>query len=307
MLSENGVEFSTILLRIKTLNTEGIIVGCGYLGRRVAGRLAARGSRFRGVVRSAASARVLAAQGMEHQLLDLDHLPLPEIQLQGVDLFYFAPPPRAGHRDQRVRNLVEAFATRGRPRRVVYLSTTGVYGDCRGAWVNERQSVNPVVDRARRRWDAEQCFRAWRDGTGGELVILRVAGIYGPGRLPLDRLRKGLPMVREQEAPFSNRIHIDDLVEVCVAAMERGRDGETYNVSDGHPSTMTDYFNRIADLARLPRPAQITLAEGDAQLSAGMMSYMRESRRLDNGKMLRELGVSLRYPGLESGLPACFE
>jgi len=286
---------------------EGIIVGCGYLGRRVAERLGLQGNKFRGVVRSVASARVLATQGIEHQLMDLDHPPLPEIQLQGVDLFYFAPPPRAGYRDQRVRNLVEAFATRGNPRRVVYLSTTGVYGNCRGAWVDESQPVNPVVDRARRRWDAEQCLRAWHDADGGELIVLRVAGIYGPGKLPLDRLRKGLPMVREQEAPFSNRIHIDDLVEVCVAAMEQGRDGETYNVSDGHPSTMTDYFNRIADLVRLTRPDQIALAEGDAQLSAGMMSYMRESRRLDNGKMLRELGVSLRYPGLESGLPTCFE
>ena len=113
-------------------------------------------------------------------------------------------------------------------------------------------------------------------------------------------------MVRSEEAPFTNRIHIDDLVQASIAAMERGSDGEVYNISDGQPGTMTEYFNRIAYLAGLPRPPQISLAEGDDQLSSGMMSYMRESRRLDNRKMVQELGVKLRYPDLESGLGSCF-
>jgi nucleoside-diphosphate-sugar epimerase len=155
--------------------------------------------------------------------------------------------------------------------------------------------------------DGESRLREWRERSGGELVILRVAGIYGPGKLPLERLRQGLPLIRESEAPFSNRIHVADLVRVCVAAMERGGDGEIYNVSDGHPTTMTDYFNRLADTVGLPRPPLISLAEGEQQLSAGMMSYMRESRRLDNRKMLRELGVKLQYPTLAQGLPVCLD
>jgi nucleoside-diphosphate-sugar epimerase len=173
--------------------------------------------------------------------------------------------------------------------------------------VAEDRPVRPLAARAKRRWDGEQVLRKWRDDSGGELVILRVAGIYGRGRLPLERLRKGLPLIRESEAPFSNRIHVSDLVQVCMAAMARGRDGEVYNVSDGHPTTMTDYFNRLADAAGLPRSPLISLAEGQRQLSPGMLSYTRESRRLDNRKMLGELGVELKYPTLDRGLPACLE
>jgi nucleoside-diphosphate-sugar epimerase len=132
-----------------------------------------------------------------------------------------------------------------------------------------------------------------------------VAGIYGPGKLPLARLRRGEPTVRESEAPYTNRIHIDDLVRVCLAALARGGDGEVYNVSDGVPGNMTDYFNQVADWAGLPRPPQIPLAEATDRLSAGMLSYLQESRRLDSGKLRRELGVALRYPDLASGLAAC--
>jgi nucleoside-diphosphate-sugar epimerase len=171
--------------------------------------------------------------------------------------------------------------------------------------VDETREANPQVDRARRRWDAEQALRAWRERGGGELVILRVAGIYGPGKLPLARLRKQVPMVAEGDAPWTNRIHADDLVEVCLAAMARGGDGEIYNVSDGRPGNMTDYFNRVADLAGLARPPLISLQQAQQELSPGLLSYLGESRRMDNAK-LRELQVSLRYPDLDSGLAACF-
>jgi nucleoside-diphosphate-sugar epimerase len=281
-----------------------LIIGCGYLGRAVAARYLERGDPVTGVVRSAASRDELRALGVDPCVADLDSSPLPRLPLESADLFHFCPPPAEGERDTRIRRLLEEFSRQGHPRRIVHLSTTGVYGDCGGAWVDEARPVHPVAPRARRRWDGESLLRKWHDDGGGELVILRVAGIYGPGRLPLDRLRKGLPLIRESEAPFSNRIHISDLARVCLAAMERGRDGEIYNVSDGHPTTMTDYFCRLADAAGLPRPPLIPLAEGEERLSPGMMSYMRESRRLDNGKMLAELGVELQYPTLARGLPA---
>ena len=284
-----------------------LIVGCGHLGRLVAGHYLANGNGVSALVRSRTSAVRLEAEGVRPLLVDLDRSPLPALPLQDGYLFYFAPPPGEGTEDSRVVHLTEAFRRQGHPRRLVYVSTSGVYGDCGGAWVDELCPATPAADRARRRWDAEQRFRAWRSESGAELVILRVAGLYGPGRLPLERLRRRLPVVREEEAPWSNRIHIHDLVQICIAAMERGRDGEVYNVSDGHPSTMTDYYNRVADQAGLPRPPLITLAQGDERLSVGMRSYMQESRRLDNRKMLRELAVKLRYPDLVSGLPACFE
>jgi len=137
------------------------------------------------------------------------------------------------------------------------------------------------------------------------VVLLRVPGIYGPGRLPERRLRGGEPVLREEESPWSNRVHIDDLTRACLAAGERGRPGAVYNISDGHPTTMTDYFNRVADALGLEHPPQITLAQARTELSEGMRSYLAESKRLDNQRMREELGVEPRYPDLKQGLAAC--
>lgn len=280
-----------------------LIVGCGDVGRQ----LAAAGQPVTGLVRTPASAAGLAELGITSLLADLDQAELPPLPTGAAEVFYLAPPPPQGTTDPRIGHFLQACARDGQPRRIVAISTTGVYGDCGGAWVDEDCPPNPQLDRARRRWDAEQQLRAWHDQGGGELVILRVAGIYGPGKLPLERLRQGLPMVPEHQAPWTNRIHIDDLVTVCRAAMARAPDGALYNVSDGHPGNMTDYFNRVADLAGLPRPPLVPLAEASGQLSAGILSYLSESRRLRNDRMLRELGIALRYPTLALGLPACLD
>jgi len=284
-----------------------VILGCGYLGQRLARQYLARGESVTGVVRSAGSANALQAEGIATLQMDLDQ-PLERLPpLAGCELFYFIPPPPQGVLDLRVQRLLAALEDDRPPRRILYLSTTGVYGDCAGEWVDETRPVAPVAERAQRRWDGEQRFRTWCREHGCELVVLRVAGIYGPGKLPLARLRRGEPMVPEAEAPYTNRIHVDDLVQVCMAAMQRGGDGEIYNVSDGTPGNMTDYFNRVADWAGLPRPPLVPLAESADALSAGMRSYLQESRRLDSSKMRRELGVVLRYPDLASGLEGCAE
>jgi nucleoside-diphosphate-sugar epimerase len=188
------------------------------------------------------------------------------------------------------------------PQRLVYISTTGVYGDCGGAWITEAQPVNPRTPRGKRRLAAENALRAWSVQTSVPVVILRVPGIYGPSRLPADRIRKGLPVLREEDAPYSNRIHADDLARVCVAAMQRGTPGAVYNVADNQPTTMSHYFNRIADTLGLPRPPAVSMSEAREQLTAAMLSFMEESRRIDNRKMREDLGVELLYPDLESGL-----
>ncbi len=283
-----------------------LIFGCGHLGRLVAARRRETGRESLGVVRTSASLERLQELGFRSRQADLDAPDLPELPLENSNLFYFIPPPKSGDLDTRVQRLISEFKQQGNPHRIVYLSTTGVYGDCHGEWVTEQRPVNPVVSRAKRRWDAECRFREWSSATGAELVLLRVAGIYGPGKLPLERLRKGLPLVRVEESPWTNRIHISDLVQVCLVAMDRGQNGEVYNASDGSPGTMIDYFTQIAALAGLPPPPAITLAQAQEKLSAGMLSYMRESRRLDNSKIRGELGVTLEYPNLEQGLPACF-
>lgn len=219
-------------------------------------------------------------------------------------LYYFAPPPGEGETDTRMENLLAALDVAALPARVIYLGTTGVYGDCAGAWITEEQPPAPHTSRGRRRLAAETALRAWGGAVGVPVVILRVPGIYGPGRLPVERLHRGSPVVREEESPFTNRIHADDLARVCAAAAERGAAG-VYNVSDGHPTTMTDYFNRVADLLGLPRPPVVSMEEARRTFSPAMLSYLEESRRLDNRKMREELGVELLYPDLDHGLPAC--
>lgn len=284
------------------------IVGCGYTGMRVARHYLDQGATLTGLTRSAAGlARLSAAKipGQQCDLLKEDPGALG-LAMTGARLFHFAPPPESGVTDPLTRRLVAGLAQSGSPQRIVYLSTTGVYGDCQGAWIDETWPAQPLAERSQRRWDAERTLRRWSQDSGGELVILRVAGIYGPDRLPLERIRQGAPLVQVAEAPYSNRIHIDDLVSVCVAAMEKGRDGAIYNVCDDAPSTMTEYFFALADAAGLPRPPTLPMAEAAAQLSAGMRSYMAESRRLSNRKLREELGVALRYPTLADGLKALF-
>jgi nucleoside-diphosphate-sugar epimerase len=284
-----------------------LIVGCGYIGSRVAQRLQAQGEPVTGVVSSAASAERLGGRGIPVIRCDLDTGQLPAGSTEGQQVFYFAPPPPRGGQDTRMQRFLDGCGVSGQPARIVYISTTGVYGDCAGEWVDESRPANPQVDRARRRWHAEQLLRGWQEHGGGELVILRVAGIYGPGKLPLARLRRGEPMVAETDAPWTNRIHADDLVEVCLAAMQRGSDGAVYNACDDEPGNMTDYFNRVADLAGLEPPPVISLQQAREQLSPGLLSYLGESRRLSNRRMHDELQVELRYPTLAEGLPACFE
>jgi nucleoside-diphosphate-sugar epimerase len=280
------------------------IVGCGDIGSRVAQACMQRGAAVTGWVRSDDSVIRLRERRIPALKVDLD-LPVPSLpSLQGEDLYYFAPPPAQGREDSRVAHLLSQIAEAGQPRKVVYLSTTGVYGDCGGEWVDESRPPAPAADRAYRRLDAENRWRAWSRESGGALVILRVAGIYGPGKLPESRLRSGRPMVAEADAPITNHIHTLDLVEICLAAMSRGAPGELFNVCDGHPGSMTGYFNTVADFLGLPRPPTISLAEAQRQLTPGMLSYLGESRRLSNRKLVEELGVELRYPTLAEGLPA---
>jgi len=282
-----------------------LIVGCGYIGRRVAQRLSGENYRVTGCVRSTSGAAAVMDAGIAVLQVDLDK-GVPHSVLDGFeDVFYFAPPPRDGDTDTRMASFLQALDA-GSVRRIVYISTSAVYGDCQGAWIDESQVTEPTTGRGRRRLDAEQQLTAWCDRHGVQWTILRVPGIYGPGKLPLARLEKGLPVLREADAPCTNRIHGDDLAMICVAAMQADSCNTVYNVSDGHPSNMTDYFFRVADAAGLPRPPVVTRAEAEAVLSSGMLSFLADSRRMKNDRLLKELGVTLQYPDLEAGLASCF-
>ena len=284
-----------------------LVIGCGDVGVRVARRHLADGHRVTALARSTRSA-ASQVSGIQTIRADLDD-PVTLTALPTADawVYYFAPPPLSGERDPRMKNFLNAISDQALPARVVLISTSGVYGDCQGAWVSEERAPQPDSERARRRLDAEQQLRAWGVRHAVCTVILRVPGIYGPGRLPEKRLRAREPVLHEAQSPWSNRVHIVDLVRACVAAGERGQAGAVYNISDGNPSTMTDYFNCVADALGLERPPQISLAQARAELSAGMQSYLAESKRLDNRRMREELGVVPQYPDLRSGLMACVE
>jgi nucleoside-diphosphate-sugar epimerase len=279
------------------------IVGCGDVGLRLARLLSNQGIAVRGVVRSSASAAVLRGSGIEPLVIDLDTAEAEGVGAPAEWQFYFAPPPSAGTGDSRLRRWLRALVSA--PRRLVYISTSGVYGDCQGRWIDEDESLKPQTDRARRRLDAESALREYAAAHVAALTILRVPGIYGPGRLPVERLRQGLPVLRLSESPWSNRIHAEDLAAAALAAALRGRSGQAYNVSDGQPTSMSDYFLRCARLLGLPEPPQLELEDARRQLTPAMLSFLEESKRLRNDRMLDELGVALRYPDLDTGLPSC--
>jgi nucleoside-diphosphate-sugar epimerase len=280
------------------------IIGCGDTGRRLGALYRTEGMPVTGLVRSEESARELQALGIEAMCADLDADDLPAMPSQGAAIFYLAPPIDVGSDDVRVERLLAHLEVTGMPDRLLYMSTTGVYGDCKGRWIDEQEPANPATVRAQRRVAAEKSIRGWCEANGVPWVILRVPAIYGPGRLLTERLKSGLPAVRPEECSFTNRIHIDDLVSVCHTAMARAPANSLYNASDGQPTTLTDYLFKLADLTGLPRPPVISMYEAERTLSPSVMSFLKESKRIHNNKLLSELGVSLRYPDLASGLKA---
>ncbi len=222
-------------------------------------------------------------------------------------VYYFAPPPQHGEIDSRLENFLAAIQTDALPKRFIYISTSGVYGDCGGGWVTETSPLKPSTGRSKRRLAAEQTLRHWAKQHHVASVILRVGGIYGPGKLPLQRLQQGMTILSRHVAPVSNRIHADDLARICQAAVNAPNQHNIYNICDNHASSMSDYFIRVAEHAGLPAPSEVGWQQAETALSPTMLSYLRESRRMDNSKMLNELQVTLTYPDLESGLKACFK
>jgi len=262
-----------------------------------------QGHRVWGVSRSEEGMSRLSSFGIEPVMGNLDDRDsLAALPTAGKAVIYLAPPPGGGPFDSRMRNFCAAVGPEKLPEKVVYISTSGVYGDCGGDWVTEETPVNPQTSRAQRRADAEQALQEWGREHGVSVAILRVTGIYGPGRLPLARIQQGHPVLSEDESPPTNRIHADDLAAVCLKALEKAEDGDIFNVSDGQPGTMTQYFNAVCDILNLPRLPQVGMEEAKKVMNPMMLSYLTETRRMDNRKMIEQLGVTLMYPDLESGL-----
>lgn len=285
--------------------SEVFIAGCGYIGERIARSYRESGTQVSCLVRSPDHAARLESEGFDTVICSLDEQEtFPDIDLTGTLLFYLVPPPGGGVVDSRARKFVAGLEKRGIPDRIIYLSATSVYSETGGGVVREDSPTVPTTAMGRRRLDAETAFRAYGTTHDVPVVVLRVSGIYGPGRLPLMQISQGQPLLREEESGPSNRIHADDLASLCLAAARLGRPGDIFNISDGHPTSMTAYFNACADALGLPRQPQVTMDEARTDMSPLMFSYVSESRIVDNSRMLERLNVRLRYPTLREGLPA---
>jgi len=282
-----------------------LIVGCGDVGLRVLKLL--RG-RWRALALTSTPSRreALRQAGAVPLLGNLDD-PATLGRLGGLAdaVLHLAPPPSSGEHDPRTRHLLQALARGGRVRRIVYASTSGVYGDCDGARFDETRAVQPTTARARRRVDAEAQLRWVGRRSGVAVSLLRIPGIYAADREgghPRERLQRGTPVLRAADDVYTNHIHADDLARACVAALHRALPQRIVHVSDDTELRMGDYFDLAADLCRLPRPPRIGRAEAAAQLSPMQLSFMGESRRLDNRRLKRELKLRLRYPTVAEGL-----
>lgn len=282
------------------------IAGCGYIGERIARFYHASGAEVTCMVRSPEHAAHLESAGCAAVIISSldDPAALPQPTLSGSILFYLVPPPGGGIADSRARNFIDGIGDSERPLKIVYMSATSVYGGTGGAVVTEESAAIPDSAMGKRRLDAETAFREYGRAADVPVVILRVSGIYGPGRLPLMQISQGQPLLNEHESGPSNRIHADDLASICVAAAENGENGEIFNISDGLPLSMTTYFNACADALGYPRQPQVTLEEARRVMSPLMFSYVSQSRIIDNSRMLKRLGVKLRYATLAEGLAA---
>lgn len=283
-----------------------LIIGCGDVGQRVV--RVQRHVRVAALTSSPARVETLRAQGVTPIVGNLDE-PASLQRLSGwaTRVLHLAPPPLQGHTDPRTLALIQMLMRRSAPRSVVYGSTSGVYGDCAGAWVNESRTVLPTTPRAQRRVDAESRLRHFGRlrSSASRVSVLRIPGIYAPDReggTPRDRLMRGTPVLAREDDVFTNHIHADDLARACQLALWRGQAQRTYNVNDDSQMLMGDYFDMAAGLYGLAKPPRISRAQAQTELPAMQLSFMSESRRMVNTRMKRELRLQLRYAQVQQGL-----
>lgn len=303
-----------------------LIVGCGDVGLRAARLLQGR-ARVYGLIRNPERAADLRSAGVVPLIGDMDdRAGMTRLTALADAVLHFAPPPAAGSADPRTQHLIASLGRRSlarvkprhglkgyayrhgnkglRPHTLLYISTSGVYGDCGGEWVDETRPTRPHNARAKRRADAERRLRRWAGRSGRRLAILRAPGIYAQDRMPEARVRQGLPALLPEEDIHTNHIHAEDLARLAIAALFRGRPNRLYNAVDDSGLKMGDWFDVVADHLGLPRPPRLTKDEVMAAVTPAMRSFLTESRRLSNRRIKQELRFRLRYPTVREGLRA---
>lgn len=285
-----------------------LIIGCGDVVRRALPWLVRRYRVF-ATARDARTASSLRASGVVPLYADLDKADsLDRLAGIGTLVLHSAPPQEQGLLDMRTRRLLAALAKGPMlPLRIIYIGTSGVYGDCRGQWVAESHRLQAQTPRAKRRLDAERCLRSFGQRNGVAISILRAPGIYAADRLPLERIKRRDPVLCSEEDVYTNHIHAADLAHAAALSLARGRPCRIYNACDDSSLKMGDYFDLVADTFGLPRPPRASRPEVQQRLTPMALSFMQESRRLTNSRLKRELRVRLLYPMVAEGLAAARE
>ncbi len=281
-----------------------LIIGCGDVALRTIPLLTQHYQVF-ALLRNPDKRADLHALGVTPLLGDLDNRgSLARISGIADAVLHFAPPAGSANsvRDHRTRYLLSALSQGSLPKQLIYISTSGVYGDCGGAWVSETRPLNATTARALKRVDAERQIRAWAKRNHVAASILRVPGIYAADRLPLKRLQQGTPGIIASEDSYTNHIHADDLARISIATLHYGKTGRVYHASDDSHLKMGEYFDSVADAFDLPRVPRISRAEAQRALPETLLSFMNESRRLTNQRMKHELKVKLSYPTVAGAL-----
>lgn len=278
-----------------------LIVGCGDVGLRAA-RLLRGHARLYALTRSPERNAELRAAGITPISGDLDdRKSLARIAALADRVLHFAPPPTEGETDPRSKRLLSALGRGSLAASLVYISTSGVYGDCGGAEVAETWPARPNNTRAKRRADAESQLRRFGQG-GRRISILRAPGIYAQDRMPAERVRKGLPAIVPADDVHTNHIHAEDLARLAITALFRGRPNRLYNAVDDSGLKMGDWFDVVADHLGLPRPPRLPREEVIAAVTPAMRTFLTESRRLSNRRIKEELRFRLKYPTVRQGL-----
>jgi len=276
-----------------------LIFGCGDIGRRILPLLVARLNVI-AITSQPKHCAELRSAGARPLVANLDEpYTLARLAKLASLIIYLAPPPPQGKRDTRSRHLAAVLSHRCR---LVYVSTSGVYGDCDGALIDETRTINPHNLRAIRRVDAEHVWRDWARRTRSCLSILRVPGIYASDRLPIERIKKGMPTLLPEEDVYTNHIHADDLARLVVQALFHGSPNRVYHAVDDSCLLMGDYIDLVANQSGLPLAPRLPRSALILQVSEMMLSFMSESRRMHNDRIKRELGFRLLYPTVTEGL-----
>ena len=285
-----------------------LIVGCGDVARRTLPHLLGH-YRIYALLRDPALCAVWRTEGVRPILADLDcAASLKRIRGLADVVLHFAPPPERGAEDTRMHKLIAALLQgKSLPQRLIYISTSGVYGDCAGERIDETRSLRPATARAKRRVNAERQLRRFGARHGVCVSILRVPGIYASDRLPIERLKNGVNALCAEDDVYTNHIHADDLARLTCAALRRGRANRCYNASDDSEMKMGEYFDLVADRFGLPRAPRITRKEAQTSMSPVQLSFMSESRRLGNRRIKQELRARLNYPHVADGINAAWQ